>query len=479
MQLAPDSASDPKVREAILTADRHFQNGKFFMQEGKPEDARGEFERAVEALLLGLPEDHPDFTLLSRKTEELGRLILRYEVERLGSGRPHESPVYVKSPLGELLDLTFPVDPRAKNQAISQVKALASQLPLTVNDAVASYITFFSTVERGRKTFLFGMKRAARYRPMIERILAEEGVPQELLHLAQAESGFMPMALSPKAAAGMWQFIRGRGNEYGLRQSQWHDDRLDPEKATRSAARHLRDLYEQLGDWYLAMAAYNCGPGCIERAVQRTGYADFWELRNRNVLPAETRNYVPAILAMAIIAKNPGLYGLELMPGDEPLHYDTIRLTSPTNLGLIADAADRPVSDIRDMNPSLVRNVAPGDYELRVPKGASGGILAALDMVPPEKRLSWRLHRIGAGDTLVSIAKRFAIAPKSIVAVNARLGETKVEDSPEGDVLIIPVAARPAPAVRASRTGARPATRTAGRKPASKVAQVRPAARRS
>ena len=472
MRLTPDQAGDPKVREAILTADRHFQNGKFCMQEAKLDEARQEFERAVDALLLGLPEDHPDFALLSRKSEELGRLILRYEVEQLGAGRPQENPVYVKSPLAEILDLTFPVDPRAKNQAISQVKALSSQLPLTVNDAVASYITFFSTVERGRKTFLFGMKRADRYRPMIERILAEEGVPQEMIHLAQAESGFMPMALSPKAAAGMWQFIRSRGNEYGLMQSQYHDDRLDPEKATRSAAKHLRDLYEQLGDWYLAMAAYNCGPGCIDRAVQRTGYADYWELRNRNVLPYETQNYVPAILAMAIIAKNPSLYGLDLMAGDEPLQYDSIRLTSQTNLALIADAADRPVSDIRDLNPSLIRSMAPSGYDLRVPKGSGQGILAALELVPPDKRLSWRLHRIGAGDTLVSIARRYAIAPNSIVAVNARLGETKVEDAPEGDVLLIPVAARPAPPAKA-------VAKTPVKRPAPKVAQARPVARRS
>src|SRR5437764_9724710 len=132
---------------------------------------------------------------------------------------------------------------------------------------------------------------------MIRRIFDQEGVPQELIHLAQAESGFLARAKSRKAAVGMWQFLAWRGREYGLDQTAYSDDRLDPEKATQAAARHLHDLYNEFGDWYLAMAAYNCGPGCVERAVQRTGYADFWELRAHNALPRETQNYVPLILA--------------------------------------------------------------------------------------------------------------------------------------------------------------------------------------
>ena len=185
-----------------------------------------------------------------------------------------------------------------------------SQLPLQMTDAVLSYINYFNS-DRGRKTLLFGLKRAGRYKPMIQRILAEEGVPQELIYLAQAESGFLPRAVSNKAAVGMWQFIQWRGRQYGLNQTAYTDDRLDPEKATRSAARHLRDLYEKFGDWYLAIAGYNCGDGCVEKAVQRTGYADFWELRARNAIPKETTNYVPIIVAMTIMHKNAKDYDLE------------------------------------------------------------------------------------------------------------------------------------------------------------------------
>src|SRR5262249_5165255 len=150
----------------------------------------------------------------------------------------------------------------------------------------------------------------------------EEGIPPELIHLAQAESGFFPRAVSHKAATGMWQFVQFRGRQYGLMQTPYSDDRLDPEKATRSAARHLRDLFEKFGDWYLAIAAYHCGPGCVERAVERTGYADFWELRSRRTIPIETTNYVPIILAMTIMAKNAKEYGLDGVVPDPPLEYD-------------------------------------------------------------------------------------------------------------------------------------------------------------
>src|SRR6185369_7634744 len=187
------------------------------------------------------------------------------------------------------------------------------------NDTVLGYINYFST--RGHRTIVAGIQRSGRYRPMIQRVLDEEGVPQELIHLAQAESGFIPRAVSRAAAGGMWQFLKWRGQQYGLMQTGYTDERMDPEKATRAAARHLRDLYNEFGDWYLAIAAYNCGPGTVERAVERTGYADFWELRARRMLPIETTNYVPIILAMTIMAKNAPEYGLDHITLEAPVEY--------------------------------------------------------------------------------------------------------------------------------------------------------------
>src|SRR5204862_2204230 len=175
--------------------------------------------------------------------------------------------------------------------------------------AVVSFIKFFSS-PKGQRILLGGMQRSGKYKAMIERILAEEGLPEELIFLAQADSGFQPRAVSNKACVGIWQFAQFRGREYGLNQTPSTDDRMDPEKATRAAARHLHDLYEHFGDWYLAMAAYNCGPGCVDKAVQRTGYADFFRLAELRALPRETMNYVPLIVAMTIVAKNANDYGL-------------------------------------------------------------------------------------------------------------------------------------------------------------------------
>jgi membrane-bound lytic murein transglycosylase D len=206
--------------------------------------------------------------------------------------------------------------------------------------------------------------------------------------------------------------------------------------ATRSAARHLRDLYEKFGDWYLAIAGYNCGDGCVEKAIQRTGYADFWDLRARNAIPKETTNYVPIILAMTIMHKNAKDYGLENIVLDSPLAYDTVELEASTHLALVADIADRPVSEIRDMNPSLLSSVAPAGYKLHVPEGEKAKVVASLEHIPAERRASWRVHRVGPGDTLESIARRFNMPVNSIASINNQ-SEAEI-----GDVLIIPTASQ-------------------------------------
>ena len=207
---------------------------------------------------------------------------------------------------------------------------------------------------------------------MISRTFKEEGVPQDLIYLAQAESGFQPLALSRAGARGMWQFMASRARSYGLERSWWVDERQDPEKSTVAAARHLKDLYKQFGDWYLAMAAYNSGASTVQHAVERTGYADFWELYRRGVLPKETRNYVPIILAVTIMAKNPAQYGLEHVTPEPAPQVDQVTIDYPVDLRLVAECVDTSVNYLQELNPSLLRMTTPKDqsFTLNLPAGS-------------------------------------------------------------------------------------------------------------
>ncbi len=340
LPVEPVQAKGSAIDSRLHRAEEKFNEGKASYQAGDLAEARRAFDQAVD-ILLGAPEGAPDRAKLERRLDQMVDTIYRYDVNGLGAAEDADKVVYDKAPVDTILEMTFPIDPRLKPKVREEVQATVSQLPLEESDSVLSYIHFFSS-ERGKRILTAGLRRAGRYRPLIQRVLDEEGVPQELIYLAQAESGFLPRAVSYKSAAGMWQFLSWRGKEYGLGVTKYSDDRLDPEKATRAAAQHLRDLYQQFGDWYLAMAAYNCGPGCVERAVQRTGYADFWSLRNLNALPRETSNYVPAILAITIMAKNPKDYGLEGIETDAPIEYDSVKAEVATNLSLVADAVDRP-----------------------------------------------------------------------------------------------------------------------------------------
>ena len=416
----------------IQTAQGRFQAGKRSYQAGDLPNARREFDRAIDLMLEASDQGLLDRLQYERQLDEMVDNIHRYDLADLGAAAVEDQGKFEKAPLEDILQMTFPVDPKLKDKVREQVAATTSQLPLSVNDAVLGYINYFSN--RGRRTLLNGLQRSGRYRPMIQRILDEEGIPQEIIHLAQAESGFMPRAVSRAAAGGMWQFVKFRGNEYGLKQSAYTDDRMDPEKATRAAAHHLRDLYHEFGDWYLAIAAYNCGPVTVEKAVERTGYADFWELRSRGVLPAETTNYVPIILAMTIMEKNAAEYGIQDFQLDPPLEYDTVETTAATSLTLVADILDLPSAELAALNPASLRGMIPENYSLHVPKGSGNQLVAAMQLIPSNHLDAWRMHRVGSGETLASIGKRYGVIPASIVAVN-RLESAQAL---EGDRLLIP-----------------------------------------
>lgn len=457
----PGAGNRSNETDQILTkADAHFDLGRQSYFQDNLARARREFDSAVE-MLLNAPETLPDHARIERRLDEISDVIYRFDVEKLGAGRTEQNAIaYDEAPIDEISHMTFQADPSLAPKLKAELTGTTSAIPLELADPVLSYVHYFST-DRGRNMLLTGFRRSGRYKDMIQRIFAEEGVPQELIYLAQAESGFLPRAISNKKAVGMWQFIPGTGATYSLERTSTYDDRFDPEKATRGAAKYLKDLYARYNDWYLAMAAYNCGAGAVDRAVERTGYADYWELLKRHALPKETANYVPIIVAMTIMAKNPKDYGLDHIELDPPVRYDTIHMNVSTNLNLIADAAMQPISEIRELNPALLTNVAPVGFSVHVPKGSGQTTMAALETVPAENRLAWRLHRVETGDTLQAIARSYHLSSARIAAVNQ--GSEQLET---GNVLLIPAVYHPevfARSTRASRKsrGARRSTHIA------------------
>ena len=428
---------DP-AQELTVHSEAAYQAGVAAYESGHLERAKREFDQAVD-LLLEAPTELGGDARLEKHFEQLVDNIHNYELVALKEGDGFTEQRWVPAPVDEIADLTFPSDnPSLKEKVQREVQETGSDLPLVINKHVLGYINYFST--RGKGGLETTLQRAGRYRGMISRILREEGVPQDLIYLAQAESAFQPWAVSRSGARGLWQFMRSRGREYGLDSNWWVDERQDPEKSTRAAARHLKDLYQAFGDWYLAMAAYNSGPARVRRAIQRTGYADFWELLERNVLPRETRNYVPIILATTIVAKNPEKYGLDRVAPELPLEVETVAISTPTDLRLIAETIDCSVNLLQTLNPSLLRLVTPkGEFELKLPAGTKRRFLEQIAQIPENKRVFWRWHRVTPGESLGRIARRY----KTTVAAITKVNGLKVKAPlPVNAKLVIPVTSR-------------------------------------
>jgi membrane-bound lytic murein transglycosylase D len=418
----------------IQRVEEKFASGEQNYKAGHLEAARKDFDDAVDWMLQSGYDPNSD-PQLSELFHRVVDSVYTYELQAFRAGDGFNEAPAVPAPIDEVAEMTFPVDPRLKARAEEAAKNISHDLPLTVNDEVLSFLNFFQT-PRGRAIVETGLRRAGRYRGMIARVLSEEGVPQDLIYLAQAESAFQPTALSRAGARGMWQFVAYRGQEYGLRHTWWLDERQDPEKATHAAAQHLRDLYHMFGDWYLAMAAYNCGPGNVQKAIERTGYADFWELYRRNVLPRETKNYVPIILALTLIAKDAPHYGIQAEP-ESPVPTDMVKPGRAIDLRLVAESIDVDVETLRTLNPSLLRLATPDDpaFELHLPLGSAPKFSAEIADIPPDKWVSWRRHRVAAGETLTAIAKKYRVTPKAIADANNLESATALN---AGEKLIIP-----------------------------------------
>ncbi len=438
-QVPPALQVDPAAG-LIARVEKDYQTGQDNYRAGHLEAAKQNFDAAFNQLL-GSGFDLRSDDRLARELDRILDGINGLELAALQQGDGFAEQKSEPAPIDEANEATPAVDPTIKAKAEAELKSTHSDLPLVMTDPVAGYINYFSN--RGRGTLEHALARSGRYEDMIRRTLREEGVPQELIYLAQAESGFHPLAVSRAGARGMWQFMGTRAKGYGLERSWWVDDRQDPEKATRAAAHHLKDLYTQFGDWYLAMAAYNSGPGTVQSAVKRTGYADFWELYRRNVLPKETRNYVPIIVAVTIMAKNPSQYGLDSVVKEKPVPYDTVKIDYPIDLRLAAECVDVTTSDLLDLNPSLLRLTTPKDraFELHLPAGTADKFQTAVASIPADKRVWWRYHKVQSEETLASIARTFHTTSKAIAEANDLNNKDLNGDSlPPEARLIIPIA---------------------------------------
>ncbi|MFP5263954.1 MAG: lytic transglycosylase domain-containing protein [Blastocatellia bacterium] len=374
----PRDAKQAQVRLIIGTARMHYDKGEQAYKSGAYDVARREFDDAVDTILTESIDVRSDDELRGYYRDLIER-INRYQIAALEQkdGGFNEQR-YEPSPLDKIASLSA-ADLEEAGAADEEEVVARFNFDFTSSYPVNQFISYFSR-GRGRATMEAGLHRSVRYREMAERIFKQEGVPTDLIWLAQVESGWNPYAYSSAAAKGIWQFIPSTGVRFGLAQNYWVDERSSPEKSTRAAARYLRWLANRYrGDWALALAAYNTGEGNIDSAIARSGSRDFWRIHRGGYIAQETRNYVPAILAVVTIAKNPRKYGFE-MPATYPYRYETRMIASQTDLRPLAKKLRIPYGSLLDMNPELQRGMTPpGKHTLRVPATIAKSTEAAED----------------------------------------------------------------------------------------------------
>jgi membrane-bound lytic murein transglycosylase D len=347
-------------------------------------------------------------------------------------------------PPSDLFALDEPKNPVEELELKLPVEDLPeSDIPLTLNDQVEYFVSYFQT--RGRGVFSRWLSRSERYIPMMKQVLKKEGLPEDLVYLAMIESGFSPHAYSVASAVGPWQFMFATGKRYALRIDQWIDERRDPLKSTVAAAMYLKELYGLFNkDWYLAAAGYNAGENKILRAIDMYNSRDFWQLSKGSYLKRETKNYVPQLLAAAIIAKDPAKYGFADVAYLPPIEFDTVVIPSRTDLELVAKICDVSFLTIRDLNPELRRWCTPPDYpnyELKLPLGKKALFMAEFANVPADQRFTEKVlysrYKARKGDTLGSVAGRFGTTQQALAELNHLGKGAKLR----GRVLTVPVPA--------------------------------------
>jgi len=452
---------DPRVQQIIARSEEHFKLGELNLRDQRREAARQEFDKAVDAVLeSGM--DVRSNPRLQRYYMELVERVYRYEVpsqalpaRRDGgaqfvevaqnNGPAPAAPPQVgfseqkfePSPLDDLSKIVLTkAEETVSTEQVVQAEEIKNTLDFKfrLHPLVVQYINYYQG--RGRGTMETGLRRSGQYMTMARKIFREEGVPEDVVWLGQVESSWRPTARSWAAASGLWQFIPGTGARFGLRQTAYIDERNGYEKATRASARYLKFLANRYhGNWELAMAAYNTGEGNIDRAISRAGVADFWTIYP--YIAQETRNYVPNILAVIIIAKDKGKYGFGGVQPMGALAYDTVSVPSATSLHLIASLTDSNVDYIRSLNPELRRDMTPPgeSYYVRVPPKRGAQMVALLKRIPVERRNQLaRVVTVSPGEDLQAVASRTGSSLAQLQQWNSNV------DLKNGGKLVVPAA---------------------------------------
>jgi membrane-bound lytic murein transglycosylase D len=455
----PPVALDP-IASLIETSQRHFDTGERELKAGHLDKARSEFDQSIEVLLESPYGARTD----SRLREHFDRLVDRinaFEVTALARGDGFAEKNYEAAPIDELLKnaTTFPAPPAdeaTKATVAADLQTTAHDIPIPQDPKVLSYVEVFQT--RLRDYIQDSLQRGARYLPMIQNVFRAEGLPLDLAYIPIIESSFKTNALSKANAKGPWQFMKATAQEHGLKANWFIDERSDPEKATLAAAQYLKTLSRMFdGDWNLVLAAYNGGPGRVQRAMQRSGRSDFWALAaaGPKYLPRETREYVPMILAAMIIARNPLQYGFEATSA-EPIAYDKVAIPKAIDLRRVAEWAGTTVDEIQALNPELRRWTTPvkyPDYEVKVPVGTADRLTARLSEASPAEFTALKWYTVKRGETLVGISRKFSVSRAELAEANNLKVKSAVRP---GQELIIPRAPATMLAARTERTA--PAT---------------------
>ncbi len=447
---APPPA-DP-VAEAIAAAESAFAAGRAASEQGHLRDARLAFDLAVDTLLQ-VPGGARADARLSAAVDGLIDRISALELDTLTSGDGFTETTKSEPATIDTL-LSLPADvaeaapaPEVATTVRADLAATAHDIPIPLNDRVLRFVELFQGRLRGFLTE--GMSRGATYMPMIQTVFREEGLPLDLTFVPLVESAFKTSALSRASARGVWQFMRPTGKENGLAHDWYVDERADPEKATRAAAKYLKTLFGMFDDWHLALASYNGGPGRVQRAVRRSGIDDFWKLTSTSRhLPRETRDYVPMILAAAIIARNPAQYGFEA-PVASPFASDIVTVSRPVDLRRVAEWAGVPADDIRALNPELRRWTTPiraKEYQLRVPVGSLTAVVDGFATAAPEEAASLQWYTVKKGESVPTIARRLRVSRTDLLEANYLTGKSRVVP---GQRLVVPRA--PSAALLAGR----------------------------